>query len=217
MSDHPKDAPPPAGGRGAGGHPRRIRTSAQDRGHDHPAVVSAVPEDQALPGELRPLTYQEGRQEPVTAEEALGVMIRRHRTDQVNGRTRGETPTALPASDESKAGVLQRLPPLLMAFVRARAEIEGTNPTAVTEETLIRYALGVPQAPHVVKARQREILEWFIHEFPPKGPAESPDRVPVPGLVPAWLLAQLNAAAQRQGLDPADLLTEILARGLELT
>lgn len=217
-TDEPSEttAPPPA--RSGGGEPRRIRTSSQTRGHDHPDVVRAVPEDRALPGELRPLVWTPGRAEPITADEALGATIRRFRVDRVAGKKGSDArePESLSDPAASKVMTSQKLPPLLLELVRARAEMEDTNPTAVTEEAYIRYALGVPQDPDVVRARQRGLLEWFINDFTPGTPPEDTDRVPVAESLPAWLLKHLHEEAARKQVDPAELLTQLVARGLGL-
>lgn len=112
--------------------------------------------DEALPGELKPLDWFQGRG-PITEEEALGVLRRRRRVElagvpKSQGR-RAEVPDGLPASGGPKKAAVFRLPERVMAFAHARAEMEGIPLTTVLEEKLREYAEGAPDAPAVVEER----------------------------------------------------------------
>ncbi len=120
--------------------------------------------DEALPGELKPLDWFEGRG-PITADEALGVMRRRRRVElagvpKSRGRRAG-VPDDLPAEGGPKKASVFRLPERTMAYAHARAEMEGVPLTTVIEEMLREYAAGVPDAPDVVEERlSRKGIKW---------------------------------------------------------
>lgn len=102
----------------------------------------------ALPGELAPLEWTEGRG-PITADEALGVARRLARKEIERGRPNSKTtiPGELPDYDAVRSSFLFRLPPRMMAFVRARADIEDRTVTSVVEELLTMWAYSTPNAP----------------------------------------------------------------------
>lgn len=98
-----------------------------------------------LPGENAPLEMVPGRG-PITEAEALGVARRLARREIANGRknTKVTVPDELPAEDALRTSSLFRLPPRMMAFVKARAEMEGRTVTSVVEEALAAYGYGAP-------------------------------------------------------------------------
>ena len=98
-----------------------------------------------LPGEAAPLEYIDGRG-PITAQEALGVARRVARKEIASGRrnTKMTVPDALPEVGENKTSHIFRLPPLDVAFARARAEMEGVSLTAVVEAAIRAYGQGSP-------------------------------------------------------------------------
>ena len=98
-----------------------------------------------LPGETAPLAPVPGRG-PITPEEALGVSRRHARKEIANGRknTKMTVPDALPDEHALRTSSLFRLPPRMMAFVKARAELEGRTVTSIVEEALTAYAYGAP-------------------------------------------------------------------------
>jgi len=134
---------------------RRVRRGLYTAG----ATAPELSDDEAtLPGETGPLTWEPGRG-PVTGQEALGVLRRRRRQELArSGKGNEELPTELPEENEKKTAQLTRLPPHYLAFAHARAEIEGTNLTAVFEEFLIQYSLGKPQDPEEVAERQMKLF-----------------------------------------------------------
>ncbi len=96
-----------------------------------------------LPGEDAPLPRRLGG-EPVTADEALGV-LRRHTRAQANRTGKAaDVPETLPSATAPKVATLFRLPPRTMAFVRAKAEAEGATVTTIVEEALEAYARTPP-------------------------------------------------------------------------
>ncbi|GGO98024.1 hypothetical protein [Wenjunlia tyrosinilytica] len=116
-----------------------------------------VDEEEALPGELEPLEWTAGRG-PITEEEALGVLRRRRRNELAQapkreGAKRAEVPSELPAEQARKTPVVNRFPPRYLALAHARAEVEGTNLTAILEEMLVKYATGAPTRPETVRRR----------------------------------------------------------------
>lgn len=127
-----------------------------------PSLIVAAPQP-VLPGESAPLTCAEGRTEPVTEEEALGVLRRQKRYDlaeRYDGadmaalRAAGlpadmeeQVPAGLPAWTDTKPRVTQRFPPRLWAMLEALAELEGTNVTALMELTLFERSRQAPRGP----------------------------------------------------------------------
>lgn len=119
----------------------------------------------AYPGEARPLKYEPGRG-PVTDDEILGVMRRRARLELAAspkraGATRKEIPAELPSIHARKEPVMTRLPPLVTAAARARAEIEELNLAALLEAFLAEYASGTPRPPE----EAREHVEAVLNEL----------------------------------------------------
>ncbi|WP_369201011.1 hypothetical protein [Streptomyces sp. PU-14G] len=117
----------------------------------------AMNDTSALPGEWEPLQWSRGRG-PVTEDEALGVLRRRRRNElrqapKREGAKRAEVPTELPAESDRKIPVVNRFPPRYLAMAHARAEVEGTNLTAILEEMLVKYAMGKPTRPQTVSRR----------------------------------------------------------------
>lgn len=98
-----------------------------------------------LPGEDGPLEMRHGG-EPITPDEALGVARRWAKIQRGQGRklTHLDVPEALPPADATPVPAAYRLPPRLIMFVRARAEMEGRTVTDVVTEALTAYANGVP-------------------------------------------------------------------------
>lgn len=120
--------------------------------------------DEALPGELKPLDWYEGRG-PITADEALGVMRRRRRVELAGvPKSRGKragVPSELPPAVGPKKASVFRLPERTMAFAHARAEMEGIPLTTAIEEMLRAYAEGAPEEPEAVHARLAEKgIKW---------------------------------------------------------
>lgn len=120
-----------------------------------------VDESEALPGELEPLEWTPERG-PVTERETLGVLRRRRRNELAQapkreGAKRAEVPTELPDADARKVPVVNRFPPRYLAMAHARAEMEGTNLTAILEEMLVEYATGTPASPETVGRRLRAL------------------------------------------------------------
>lgn len=116
-----------------------------------------VDESEALPGELEPLAWTPNRG-PVTEAEALGVLRRRRRNELSQapkrvGAKRPEVPDELPPEYARKVPVVNRFPARYLAMAHARAEIEGTNLTAILEEMLVKYATGRPSRPQTVSRR----------------------------------------------------------------
>lgn len=131
----------------------------RDPGSDSPPADLGIREprpEAALPGELKPLDWVEGRG-PITADEALGVLRRRRRVDLAgqpkSPGPRGGVPDDLPPESAPKKASVFRFPPRAMAFAHARAELEGVPLTAVLEEMLAAYADGPPGRPEDVQER----------------------------------------------------------------
>ncbi|NKS56327.1 hypothetical protein GS504_01695 [Rhodococcus hoagii] len=148
------------------GHRRKTgrgRVIAQDvRRHDPNA--SKISPKKALPGETEPLAYTPGRG-PITDDEILGVMRRQRRENkkatEKGNVARAEVPDELPPVTARKTAFMVRLPPYFLAAAKARAEVEGTNVTAIIEEHIIKYATGKPTAPATVTRRLREVWEPY--------------------------------------------------------
>lgn len=209
MPDTPSDQPTPDQD-GRRGQRRRLRSGPTDRSHLYPDVAQAVPEDQALPGELRLLAYAPGRTHPVTDEEALGVARRKYRTDIASGKERVDPlPDALPPHDTQKASVHTRLAARVVSLMQARAELEGTNSANVLDEYALRYALGVPENPQEAGQRQREFLRWFTD-----GAQGTPPPDTSPTLISPEHEQALYEEAARRGISARQLLAEILGRAL---
>ena len=116
-------------------------------------------ESRGLPGEDRPLNFNErraaGRSGRLTYEEVLGVH-RRLAAKQYLRSSEGmggplELPDDLPEDLDSRKLVAVRLPQRLTAYCRARCELEGRTLTSVIEDAMVAYAKGVPvdrQNPH---------------------------------------------------------------------
>ncbi|MBO3130157.1 hypothetical protein [Dermatophilus congolensis] len=120
--------------------------------------------DEALPGELKPLDWYEGRG-PITDGEALGVLRRRRRVELAGvPKSRGKragVPEELPPAVGPKKASVFRLPERTMAFAHARAELERVPLTTVIEEMLRDYATSAPQSPQDVEARlTRKDIKW---------------------------------------------------------
>lgn len=102
-----------------------------------------------LPGEEEALEFRLGG-EPITPDEALGVARRMARVHAAYAEARNNpappVPDALPPADAGPVPAAYRLPPRLLSFVRAKAEMEGTTVTAVIIEALTAYANSVPGA-----------------------------------------------------------------------
>lgn len=118
----------------------------------------------ALPGELKPLAWSEGRG-PITDEEALGVLRRRRRVELASaskdGSRRNSVPLELPPAGAPRKPTMFRLPPRLLARAHARAELEVVPLTTIIEELLADYAQGAPQPPEQVHDRLRARgLKW---------------------------------------------------------
>lgn len=111
-----------------------------------------------LPGEDGPLEMRHGG-EPITPDEALGVARRWARVARGQGRklTNLDVPEQLPPPDATLVPAAYRLPPRLLMFVRAKAEMEGRTLTDVITEALEAYANSAPgskvryRAPRVAK------------------------------------------------------------------
>lgn len=101
-----------------------------------------------LPGEDAPLEYISGRG-PITAREALGVQRRMARIEILRARpnSKAVVPDELPDEDAKRVSSIYRLPPRVMSFARARAEMEGHTMTGLIESFLREYGAGVPNAP----------------------------------------------------------------------
>lgn len=110
----------------------------------------------ALPGELKPLAWSEGRG-PITDEEALGVLRRRRRVELASaskdGSRRNPVPLELPPAGAPRKPTMFRLPPRLLARAHARAELEVVPLTTIIEELLLAYADGSPEPPRSVHER----------------------------------------------------------------
>lgn len=100
-----------------------------------------------LPGEDAPLAMRYGG-EPITPAEALGVARRLARLAADRGRTgRAATiPDALPPVDGGTTLGTYKLPVRLLAFVRAKAEMEERTVTDVVTEALEAYVATPPGA-----------------------------------------------------------------------
>ncbi|MDA5282534.1 hypothetical protein [Streptomyces sp. Isolate_45] len=70
-------------------------------------------------------------------------------------------PTELPAVGDRKVPVVNRFPARYLAIAHARAEVEGTNLTAILEEMLVKYATGKPTRPQTVS---RRLLSLYTRE-----------------------------------------------------
>lgn len=119
---------------------------------------------EALPGELKPLSWNPERGS-ITDAEALGVLRRRRRVELAGApKSRGRrspVPADLPGADAPKNPTMFRLPPRVVARAHARAEMEQVPLTTIIEELLADYADGVPQAPNAVQGRLRaKGLRW---------------------------------------------------------
>ncbi len=100
------------------------------------------------PGEDGPLAMRYGG-EPITADEALGVARRHARVMQTQGRTgrASAIPDALPPVEGGPTVLgTYKLPTRLLAFVKAKAEMEGVTVTDVVREALEAYAAASPGA-----------------------------------------------------------------------
>lgn len=96
--------------------------------------------------------------EPVTADEALGVARRYARAMRSQGRTgrAAEIPDALPPVEGGPTVLgTYKLPERLLAFVRAKAEMEGVTVTDVVREALEAYVTASPGARAVWSTRGR--------------------------------------------------------------
>jgi hypothetical protein len=102
-----------------------------------------------LPGEDAPLAWRAGRG-PVTEDEALGVARRLARRALAIKRpgTRAPIPEEVPSELANRVSSIHRMPPRVLAFARARAELEGRTLTDVVEGALRAYGKGAPERPH---------------------------------------------------------------------
>lgn len=149
-----------ADGRSAG---RRLHHKVPgDPTRRDPSLIVAAPPP-VLPGESAPLEWAEGRAEPVTEEEALGVLRRQRRYDLAERYDGADTaalraaglpdeleeqvPIGLPCWSDTKPRVTQRFPPRLWAMLEALAELEGTNVTSLMELTLYERSRQAPRGP----------------------------------------------------------------------
>lgn len=107
---------------------------------------------QLLPGEQYPLPMRVGGA-PITADEALGVLRRKHRVAARNPKCTVTIPDQLPDDGETAAFNF-RLPARLMAHVNARAEMERESLTSVVKRLLTAYAEGSPGTPVVEQPRE---------------------------------------------------------------
>ncbi|WP_156253716.1 hypothetical protein [Pseudactinotalea terrae] len=107
-----------------------------------------------LPGESEQLPMRYGG-EPITPEEALGVARRIARAQVAQGRKNAQIPDHLPGTDELLVPWACRLPPRLLAFVRAKADMEGVTVTDVVSQALTAYAASAPGATVTYKAPRR--------------------------------------------------------------
>lgn len=113
-----------------------------------------------LPGESEPLAMRYAG-EPITPDEALGVARRHHMrtlSQRVAAKNRGvkngiggpvevpEPPDELPSPHARAVPAAYRLPPRLLAFVRAKAEMENRTVTDVIVEALQAYIAASPGA-----------------------------------------------------------------------
>lgn len=125
----------------------------------HPLVDRVDPEtaalvglDPARPGEVEPLAMRAGGR-PITPAEALAVLRRHTLTRRTSRPADGAIsampalPTALPGPGQQREMVASRLPGDVLAFARARAEMEGVSLTAVIEAALTAYGHGEPGRP----------------------------------------------------------------------
>ena len=100
--------------------------------------------DRVLPGEDDILPMRWGG-DPITAEEALGVSRRHARVLAQRGRRHiNAVVDELPDSDSPLVAIGLRLPPRLMAFTRAKAEMEGRTVTQIIEWALEKYIASPP-------------------------------------------------------------------------
>jgi len=81
---------------------------------------------------------------PITETEALASHRRLIRLAMPHGRRtpHRHLPTTLPPADALRTSSIFRLPPRTMAFVKARAELEGRTVTSIVEEALRAYSRG---------------------------------------------------------------------------
>lgn len=116
-----------------------------------PSDARQVGLDPELPGVLEPLPMRTGGA-PITPAEALAVhqrhaLTRRGRAAAgvISGPPR--VPDELPGLGEAREMTALRLPADLLAYARARAEMEGVTLTAVLEAALAAYGEGSPGTP----------------------------------------------------------------------
>lgn len=100
-----------------------------------------------LPGEDGPLPMRHGG-EPIRPEEALGVARRWAKVARGQGRklTNLDVPDVLPPVDAKLVPAAYRLPPRMLMFARAKAEMEGRTLTDVLTEALEGYVSSAPGA-----------------------------------------------------------------------
>lgn len=103
--------------------------------------------DAHFPGEDGPLAMRYGG-EPITPDEALGVARRLARSRASAGRTgkNAVAPERLPTVGESKSLGTYQLDDRLLAFARAKAEMEDRPLTDVVDEALSAYIAAPPGA-----------------------------------------------------------------------
>lgn len=110
---------------------------------------------EALPGEFEQLPMRYGGA-PIAPDEALAVARRIARVQMSHGRKGATVPDELPPADALLVPWACRLPPRLLAFVRAKADMEGVTVTDVVTQALQAYANSSPGAQVAYKApRQR--------------------------------------------------------------
>lgn len=153
-----------------------------------PRYLVQVDPSHALPGENAPLLAEPDRTEPVTDEEALGVLRRRkaaalsrqyQTSDPADIAAAGLPPTleealaerlprALPPWTESKEMVTIRLSPQLWALLYAKFELEGSwDNFAMMVETFMYEAARSPIASRAeVAERRQRMLDETVYSQP---------------------------------------------------
>lgn len=106
--------------------------------------------DDLLPGEAGPLPLRV-RGLPISEREALGVARRHARLLGERGRHgRGtEPPESFPV-DAPPVMASYKIPPRVLAYARARCEMEGVSVTDLVLAALIAYGEGNPATPTVI-------------------------------------------------------------------
>ena len=111
---------------------------------DVPRRIVGRMADRVLPGEDDILPMRWGG-DAITADEALGVSRRHARLLAKHGRPhKNAIVDELPPTDAPLVAISLRLPPRLMAFARAKAEMEGRTITQILEWALKEYITNSP-------------------------------------------------------------------------